>query len=156
MKLRYLALASTALLAGVAAYKIIAPKRADKDNKEPGGSKSGERHGPIAQGRQAEVKNEAADALNEFKEAAGVQLSTAEHVLTDFKSKLNSANKDVKDRYQKVVDKLEKRGQKMKDSLADMKEDGKEKWEDMKRAFNEEFSMYNEELRGLSLEEHEA
>lgn len=159
MKVPVLAIASTALIAGLA-YRAL------KGSAEPGQAGSTKRNpSPIKQtGRQAskavadaaeELSKEGAARLrrefSKFKKSSGIKMRNYDKTLSMVKSKLAEAGDEVKDKYSDVVSDIEKRSREMKKRMSSFKQEGKDQWVGFKKEFTKDMEELGKDLKSITL-----
>lgn len=163
MKVPVLAIASTALLAGLA-YRMLKSPGAAQDKE--GGKKAPTRlpaGRPDAKGMSAKGAAEAAEELTKdvaarihkeyvkYKKASVAKMRSYDKILVDLKGKLAEAGDEVKDKYRDVVADVEKRSKELKKSMTSFKVESKEQWAGFKRDFTRDLESLGKDLKGIVL-----
>ena len=163
MKVPVLAIASTALLAGLAYRAFKTPSVAEDTE---GGKKAPIRKpsGPVTSKGQSpkgaaatavELGKDAADRIRKeyvkYKKSASTKMRSYDKMLGDIKSKLGEAEADVKEKYSDVVHNVEKRSKELRKRLMTFKAEGKDEWTGFKREFTKDIESLGKELKGIAL-----
>ncbi|UPT68293.1 MAG: hypothetical protein M0D57_06535 [Sphingobacteriales bacterium JAD_PAG50586_3] len=163
MKVPVLAIASTALLAGLAYRAIKGPSAAqDKDGgkkapvrKPSGQASAGARAVKSAGSAAEELTKDAATRIHKefvkYKKASGAKMRSYDKMLGDLKHKLSEAEAEVKDKYKDVLADAEKRSKELKKSMMSFKVEGKEQWTGFKRDFTKDLESLGKDLKGIAL-----
>jgi len=162
MKVPVLAIASTALLAGIA-YRALRPSAAqDKDGgkkapvRKPSGQASTAGRAAKSAGAAAtELTKDAAARVRKeymkYKKSAGIEMRAYDKTLAELKGKLAEAGAEVKDKYHDVLADAEKRSKELKKRMTAFKEEGKEQWVEFKREFTGDLKSLGKDLKSIAL-----
>lgn len=162
MKVPVLAIASTALLAGLA-YRALKPSAAqDKEGgkkapvRKPSGQASGGSRAAKSAGAAAvELTKEGAARIRKefmkYKKSAGIEMRGYDETLAEIKSKMAEASAEVKDQYKDTLADVEKRSKELKKRMTAFKEEGKDQWVEFKREFTADLKSLGKDLKSIAL-----
>lgn len=163
MKVPVLAIASTALLAGIAYRALKSPSAAqDKEGgkkapvrKPSGQASTAGRAAKSAGAAVVELSKEAAGRVRKeymkYKKSAGIEMRGYDKTLTELKGKLAEAGAEVKDKYRDVLADAEKRSKELKKRITSFKEEGKDQWVEFKREFTGDLKSLEKDLKSIVL-----
>ena len=158
MKVPVLAIASTALLAGLA-YRILKSPGA-AENKEldkkppirtPGVRVNAKGAAATAQELTDDVSTRIHKEYVKYKKASVAKMRSYDKILVDLKEKLAEAGDEVKDKYKEVLADAEKRTKQLKNSMMSFKVESKEQWAGFKRDFTRDLESLGKDLKGIAL-----
>ncbi len=158
MKVPVLAIASTALLAGLA-YRILkspgAAENKELDKKPPVRTPGVRENAKGAAATAQELTDDVSARIHKeyvkYKKASVAKMRSYDKILVDLKGKLAEAGDEVKDKYKEVLADAEKRTKQLKNSMMSFKVESKEQWAGFKRDFTGDLESLGKDLKGIAL-----
>lgn len=158
MKVPVLAIASTALLAGLA-YRVLkspgAAENKELDKKPPTRTPGVRVTAKGAAATAEELTDDASARIHKeyvkYKKSSVAKMRSYDKTLVDLKGKLAEAGDEVKDKYKEVLADAEKRTKQLKNSMMSFKIEGKEQWAGFKRDFTKDLETLGKDLKGIAL-----
>ena len=86
---------------------------------------------------------------SKFKSEAELKINANQKSIDEFKLKIKSDSKGLKNKYEKDIVKLEQKNTELKKQLNEYKNDGKVKWEEFKLGFNSDMDSVGQKIKKL-------